>query len=208
MMQLIPAIARNWQQDREKLSGNISRIKDYLDRTNTKRMGDFPDESILNDGFAQFLKRYDNEYGGFGKAPKFPSPQDFIFLLRYYHKTKDESALLIVENTLKHMRRGGIWDHIGFGFHRYSTDREWLTPHFEKMLYDQAMLALAYLETYQITRNEFYAETARDIFTYILRDMTSPEGGFYSAEDADSEGEEGLFYLLTIDEIKQILGNE
>jgi len=208
MMQLIPAIARNWQQDREKLSGNISRIKDYLDRTNTKRMGDFPDESILNDGFAQFLKRYDNEYGGFGKAPKFPSPQDFIFLLRYYHKTKDESALLIVENTLKHMRRGGIWDHIGFGFHRYSTDREWLTPHFEKMLYDQAMLALAYLETYQITRNEFYAETARDIFTYILRDMTSPEGGFYSAEDADSEGEEGLFYLWTMDEIKQILGNE
>lgn len=207
MMQLIPAIARNWEQDREKLSGNISKIKDYLARTNTKPIGDFPDESILSDGFTQFLGRYDHEFGGFGKAPKFPSPQDFIFLLRYYHQTKDESALLIVENTLKHMRRGGIWDHIGFGFHRYSTDREWLVPHFEKMLYDQAMLALAYLETYQVTGNEFYAETAREIFTYILRDMTSAEGGFYSAEDADSEGEEGLFYLWTLDEVKQILGD-
>ncbi len=171
-------------------------------------MGDFPDESVLKDGFSQFLKRYDHEFGGFGKAPKFPSPQDFIFLLKYYHKTKDESALIMVENSLKHMRRGGIWDHIGFGFHRYSTDREWLTPHFEKMLYDQAMLSLAYLETYQITGNEFYAETARDIFTYVLRDMTSPEGGFYSAEDADSEGEEGLFYLWTVDEVNQILGIE
>ena len=208
MMQLIPSIAKNWQQDRENLFGNISKIKDYLKRTNTKSMGDFPDESVLKDGFSQFLKRYDHEFGGFGKAPKFPSPQDFIFLLKYYHKTKDESALIMVENSLKHMRRGGIWDHIGFGFHRYSTDREWLTPHFEKMLYDQAMLSLAYLETYQITGNEFYAETARDIFTYVLRDMTSPEGGFYSAEDADSEGEEGLFYLWTVDEVNQILGIE
>ena len=208
MMQLIPAIARNWQQDREKLSGNISQIKEYLEKTNTKPLGDFPNESILNDGFSQFLKRYDHEFGGFGKAPKFPSPQDFIFLLRYYHKTKDESALIMVENTLKHMQKGGIWDHIGFGFHRYSTDQEWLTPHFEKMLYDQAMLSLAYLETYQITGNKFYAETAQDIFTYVLRDMTSTEGGFYSAEDADSEGEEGLFYLWTLDEVNQILGIE
>ena len=208
MMQLIPSIAKNWQQDRENLFVNISKIKDYLKRTNTKSMGDFPDESVLKDGFSQFLKRYDHEFGGFGKAPKFPSPQDFIFLLRYYHKTKDESALIMVENTLKHMWQGGIWDHIGFGFHRYSTDREWLTPHFEKMLYDQAMLSLAYLETYQITGNEFYAETARNIFAYVLRDMTSPEGGFYSAEDADSEGEEGLFYLWTIDEVKQILGTD
>ena len=208
MMQLIPSIAKNWQQDRENLFGNISKIMDYLKRTNTKSMGDFPDESVLKDGFSQFLKRYDHEYGGFGKAPKFPSPQDFIFLLKYYHKTKDESALIMVENSLKHMRRGGIWDHIGFGFHRYSTDREWLTPHFEKMLYDQAMLSLAYLETYQITGNEFYAEIARDIFTYVLRDMTSPGGGFYSAEDADSEGEEGLFYLWTVDEVNHILGIE
>jgi len=208
MMQLIPSIAKNWQQDRENLFGNISKIMDYLKRTNTKSMGDFPDESVLKDGFSQFLKRYDHEFGGFGKAPKFPSPQDFIFLLKYYHKTKDESALIMVENSLKHMRRGGIWDHIGFGFHRYSTDREWLTPHFEKMLYDQAMLSLAYLETYQITGNEFYAEIARDIFTYVLRDMTSPGGGFYSAEDADSEGEEGLFYLWTVDEVNHILGIE
>ena len=207
MMQLIPAIARNWQQDREKLSGNISKIKEHLKRSNSKTIGEFPDESLLVKGYSQFLKRYDHEFGGFGNAPKFPSPQDFIFLLRYYHETKDESALQIVENSLKHMRRGGIWDHIGFGFHRYSTDRKWLVPHFEKMLYDQAMLSMTYLETYQVTENNFYAETAREIFTYILRDMTSPEGGFFSAEDADSEGEEGLFYLWTIDEVKQILGD-
>jgi len=208
MMQLLPAIASNWQNDREKLSGNISKIKDYLEQTNTKTIGDFPEQSILNDGFSQFQQRYDHEFGGFSTAPKFPSPQDFIFLLRYYHETKDEAPLQMVENTLQHMRQGGIWDHIGFGFHRYSTDKHWLVPHFEKMLYDQAMLAMAYLETYQVTKNEFYAETAREIFTYVLRDMTSPEGGFYSAEDADSEGEEGLFYLWTVEEIKSILGED
>jgi hypothetical protein len=208
MMQLIPAIARNWEQDREKLTGNISKIKDYLERTNSKKMGEFPNSTLINDGFTQFLQRYDHEFGGFGNAPKFPSPQDYIFLLRYYQKTKDETALQMVENSLKHMRRGGIWDHVGFGFHRYSTDQKWLVPHFEKMLYDQAMLSLAFIETYQATHNELYAKTIREIFTYVLRDMTSPEGGFYSAEDADSEGEEGLFYLWTIDEIKQVLGDQ
>jgi len=208
MMQLIPAIARNWELDREKLSGNISKIMEYLERTNSKKMGEYPNSTLINDGFTQCLQRYDHEFGGFGTAPKFPSPQDYIFLLRYYQKTQDETALQIVENSLKHMRRGGIWDHVGFGFHRYSTDQEWLVPHFEKMLYDQAMLSLAYIETYQATHNEMYAKTIREIFTYVLRDMTSPEGGFYSAEDADSEGEEGLFYLWTVDEINHILGDQ
>ena len=131
--------------------------------------------------------------------------QQLLFLLRYWKRTGDASALDMVEKTLQALRRGGIYDHVGFGFHRYSTDAEWLVPHFEKMLYDQAMLALAYLEAYQATGEEQYARTAEEIFTYVLRDMTSPQGGFYSAEDADSEGEEGKFYVWNVEEIWRIL---
>ena len=114
----------------------------------------------------------------------------------------------MVEKTLTAMRMGGIWDHVGFGFHRYSTDQQWLLPHFEKMLYDQALIAQAYLETYQITRNPFYAQTAEEIFAYVLRDMTSPEGAFFSAEDADSEGEEGKFYVWHVDEFQKVLDGD
>jgi len=127
---------------------------------------------------------------------------------RYWKRTNDRKALNIVEKTLQAMRYGGIYDHIGFGFHRYSTDQQWLVPHFEKMLYDQALLAVAYTEAYQVTKKTEYAETAREIFTYVMRDMTSPEGAFYSAEDADSEGEEGKFYLWTNDEIQKVLSQE
>ena len=135
-------------------------------------------------------------------APKFPTPHRLLFLLRCYHRTDNPQALEMVEKTLTAMRLGGIWDHVGFGFHRYATDRTWLLPHFEKMLYDQALLALAYLEAFQITRNGFYAETARLIFEYVLRDMTDADGGFYTAEDADSEGEEGKFYVWSEEELK------
>src|SRR5699024_9813486 len=138
----------------------------------------------------------------------FPRPHDFLFLLRYGKKNNEPFALSMVEHTLEAMRRGGIYDQIGFGFARYSVDRHWLVPHFEKMLYDNALLAYAYLETYQVTRKDFYAETAREIFTYVLRDMTSPEGGFYSAEDADSEGVEGKFYVWTPEEVREVLGEE
>lgn len=117
--------------------------------------------------------------------------------MRYHTRNSKSQALQMVEKTLGSMRRGGIYDHIGFGFHRYATDELWIVPHFEKMLYDQALLALAYLEAYQLTRKEEYAQTAREIFTYVLRDMTSAGGGFYCAEDADSEGAEGKFYLWT-----------
>ncbi|HHV30760.1 thioredoxin domain-containing protein [Acetivibrio mesophilus] len=164
-------------------------------------------EDIFEDAFSQFKYDFDNIHGGFGSAPKFPTPHNLYFLLRYWHKTKDEYALNMVEKTLNSMYSGGIYDHIGFGFSRYSTDKKWLVPHFEKMLYDNALLAIAYLETYQATRDEKYADIAKQIFTYVLRDMTSPEGGFYSAEDADSEGEEGKFYVWSPDEIKEILGD-
>ena len=120
----------------------------------------------------------------------------------------DKTSLLMVEKTLQEMRLGGIFDHVGFGFHRYSTDTEWILPHFEKMLYDQAMLTLAFTEAYQITKNQLYKDTAEEILHYVQRDMTDKRGGFYSAEDADSEGEEGLFYLWTVEEIKNILSDE
>tara|TARA_B100002003_G_scaffold2170_1_gene2057 strand:+ start:157 stop:2271 length:2115 start_codon:yes stop_codon:yes gene_type:complete len=208
MLQLLPIINDAWTNKHAEIMKSVEQVKSYLVRANTRKLGDALDPKILETAYDDFVKRFDQDKGGFGKAPKFPSPHNLTYLLRYYHRTKNQNALLMVETTLKNMRLGGIYDHIGFGFHRYSTDKKWLVPHFEKMLYDQAMLAMAYLETYQITKNEFYASTAKEIFTYVLRDMTSPEGGFYSAEDADSEGEEGKFYVWTNKEITDILGEE
>ena len=148
---------------------------------------------------------FDRTFGGFGQAPKFPSPHNFFFLLRYWKRTGDAQALRMVEHTLQNMRHGGIYDQIGFGFHRYSTDARWIVPHFEKMLYDQALMALAFIELYQATGKNEYEISAREIFTYVLRDMTDDQGGFYCAEDADSEGVEGKFYLWTEEEIRSIL---
>lgn len=165
-------------------------------------------EELLEKGYKYYLQSFDSTYGGFGTAPKFPTPHNLLFLMRYYQKTGSRQALNMVEKTLEYMYRGGINDHIGFGFSRYSTDRKWLVPHFEKMLYDNALLALAYLEAYSITGTAFYADAARQIFSYVLRDMTDPEGGFYSAEDADSEGVEGKFYVWTPSEISAVLGEK
>ena len=151
---------------------------------------------------------YDEEYAGFGRAPKFPSPHHLTFLLRYWKRTGNAIAQEMVERTLEAMRMGGIYDHIGYGTHRYSTDRQWLLPHFEKMLYDQSMIVIALAEAYQATGKSEYKSTAKEILSYLERDMISEEGGFYSAEDADSEGEEGKFYLWTTSEIESILGKE
>jgi len=208
LMELLPKIAAAWQNDRQKVLTSADQITQHVVGLSNRPPGAKLDPEILDQALQFFAGAYDPEYGGFGKSPKFPSPHQLNFLLRRYHHTKDEQALAMVEKTLTRMRFGGIYDQLGFGFHRYSTDARWLVPHFEKMLYDQAMLVMAYIEAYQATGKDFYARVAEEIITYVLRDMMSPEGGFYSAEDADSEGVEGKFYLWTPLEIKSLVGEK
>jgi uncharacterized protein YyaL (SSP411 family) len=208
MMELLPKIAEAWRNDRQKVLTSADQITQHVIRLSSRQPGTKLDQEILGQARQFFVQAYDPEYGGFVKSPKFPSPHQLNFLLRRYYHTRDAQALAMVEKTLTQMRLGGIYDQLGFGFHRYSTDARWLVPHFEKMLYDQAMLIMAYTEAYQATGKAFYAMVAEEIITYVLRDMTSAQGGFYSAEDADSEGIEGKFYLWTPKEIKTLLGEK
>lgn len=208
MLELIPRISELWTQHKDDILQSADQFVEALKKNAHHKAGETPNERTLESAFDQFNITFDARFGGFGQAPKFPSPHNLMFLLRYWKRTNNPRALEMVEKTLTEMRKGGVYDHVGYGFHRYSTDSQWLLPHFEKMLYDQAMLAIAYLEAYQATRKEAYARTAREIFEYVLRDMTDPGGGFYSAEDADSEGEEGKFYVWSIEEIREILGED
>lgn len=205
MMDLVPRIKEVWDTQHDEILKSADKITASLNQIAHDASGPELDKSTLKTAYDQLTGRYSEQYGGFGNAPKFPSSQNLLFLLRYWQSTNDEKALRMVVKTLQSMQNGGIYDHVGFGFHRYSTDSHWLVPHFEKMLYDQAMLAMAYTEAYQATGINEFEETAKEIFTYVLRDMTDKEGGFYSAEDADSEGVEGKFYVWTEDEIRQTL---
>ena len=172
------------------------------------------DQAILERGFHMFRRTFDAHLGGFGGAPKFPRPSVFNFLLRYWQRTRNREALDMVLLTLREMAKGGMNDQLGGGFHRYSVDERWFVPHFEKMLYDQGQLAVTYLQAFQITGDTQYAATARGILDYVMRDMTDSEGGFYSAEDADSVIDpedpavkgEGAFYIWTAEEIRDLLG--
>lgn len=208
MLTLVPRIKEVWTKQHNEVLDSANQITSALQQGAKESHGEELDISTLKTAYNQLSQGFDSVHGGFGNAPKFPTPHNLLFLLRYWKRSGDGEALKIVEKTLQAMRQGGIYDHIGLGFHRYSTDAEWFLPHFEKMLYDQAMTGMAYIEAYQATGKEEYEKTAREIFTYVLRDMTSQGGGFYSAEDADSEGEEGKFYLWTEGEIRQILGKD
>lgn len=208
MLELIPRIKKMWMERREEVKKSAGEIVSLLKRAGEMTQAGNISEDIIDDAYEELRSLFDEEYGGFGPAPKFPMPHQLLFLLRYWREKGQEKALDMVVTTLKAMRCGGIYDHLGYGFHRYSTDEKWLLPHFEKMLYDQALLAIAYIEAYQATNDSVFMQTSREIFNYVLRDMTAPEGGFYSAEDADSEGEEGLFYLWTMDEFIETIGKE
>jgi uncharacterized protein YyaL (SSP411 family) len=205
LIDLIKRIKELWNTQREELLNSAEKITFSLQNIDQESPGEKFSKETLKKAYRQLSIQYDNKNGGFGDRPKFPTPHNLIFLLRYWKRTGDQKALEMVEKTLQSMRKGGIYDHIGFGFHRYSTDSIWLVPHFEKMLYDQALIAIAYIETYQATGKDLYKRSAQEIFSYVLRDMLSPEGGFYSAEDADSEGEEGKFYVWTLEELSKIL---
>jgi len=163
---------------------------------------------VLRKVSEQLQSMFDPVNGGFGTAPKFPQPTNLSMLLSYWRRTGDAHALEMVEKTLDAMVAGGICDQLGGGFHRYSTDANWLVPHFEKMLYDQALLSKTYIQAYKVTRNRRYAEIAVGVFDYVLRDMADPAGGFYSAEDADSEGAEGTFYLWEPEQITSIMDSD
>ncbi len=208
MLQLLPRLNELWRNKKSDLLKSAEEISNAVKKNSEISGSENLDEQVFKRAFIDLKNRYDSKFGGFGTAPKFPTPHNLTFLLRYFKRYKDESALQMAEQTLMQMRLGGIYDHIGFGFHRYSTDQKWLVPHFEKMLYDQALISPAYVELFQITKNAFYKQAAEEIFEYVLRDMTNSKGGFYSAEDADSEGEEGKFYLWMKDEVQSLLGDD
>ncbi|HKK28269.1 MAG TPA: thioredoxin domain-containing protein [Gemmatimonadota bacterium] len=207
-LQLLRGVAGAWEERREDVLSGAARAVDVLGRVSGGEPGDLLDEEVMEAALAHFEARFDETHGGFGGAPKFPSPHVLLFLLRHAERTGHAPARDMVVRTLNAMRRGGIFDQVGFGFHRYSTDARWLVPHFEKMLYDQALLALAYLEGARAAGERRFEEVAREVLTYVSRDLADPEGGFHAAEDADSEGGEGAFYTWTLEELDDALGAE
>jgi uncharacterized protein YyaL (SSP411 family) len=203
IIDVLTGLAQMWREDRENLLASSQAVSRSLDARPER--GRSPQRNMLDAGYQELLLRYDRVSGGFGPAPKFPLPHNLLFLLRYYRLKEERKALEMVEKTLRSLAMGGICDQVGHGFHRYSTDAGWLVPHFEKMLYDQALLVLAFTEAFQVTGDPFYKQVARETLAYVDREMTSPEGAFFSAQDADTAGEEGGYYLWTRAELEELL---
>ena len=206
LIQIIDALGSAWKDQPEKIKLVSSTVRKFIeagDRISTQTVT--LDETMMKDFYKKFVISYDEVNGGFGLAPKFPPTMKLRLLLRIAQRTGDKHAIKMMASTLKHMARGGIYDHLAGGFHRYSTDDIWLVPHFEKMLYDQAALTMVYLEGYQVTENKVFESVVRGVLDYVLKDMTGPKGGFYSAEDADSEGEEGTYYVWSDAELRNLL---
>jgi uncharacterized protein YyaL (SSP411 family) len=208
IIELLEKIDEFWKNNREAVLENCSQVVEGLSKAVEPFAGTLQSDQVMAKAFQVLLKTYDNEWAGFGGAPKFPLPHYLSFLLRSWKTSKAVNTLWMSEDTLKMIRRGGIFDQIGFGVHRYAVDKKWLIPHFEKMLYDQAMLAHAYLDAFQATGDNQFRTVAEELFTFVLDEMTSPEGGFYSALDADTKGVEGEFYTWTQQEILSVLGEE
>ncbi len=208
IIDVLEKIAEAWRTNRDAVEINCQAYIKNLAASAEPTAAAIPGRSINEDVYRHLERIYDRDWGGFGSAPKFPRPLFLSFLLAHWKNVKNERVLDMAERTLGMMRTGGIYDQLGFGFHRYSVDRYWLVPHFEKMLYDQGMLAFVYLEAFQITGKPFYRDVAEEIFAYARREMTSPEGGVYSAQDADSEGVEGKYYVWTPAEVEAVLGPE
>ncbi len=210
LIQILEQVKTAWQNNRDELVTNSQKIINQVQRTQeftqTEEVNTDHLEKLLKETVASLQHNFDQEYGGFGTSPKFPRPHNLMFLLRYSKLMGDQQPLEMVTETLDNLYRGGIYDQIGGGFARYSTDQKWLVPHFEKMLYDNALLTIVYLEAYQATNDQNYAVVAEETLEYLMREMQSPTGGFYSAEDADTEQGEGAFYLWSKKKVEELLG--
>lgn len=205
--ELLTAIITEWNTNKEKLLESAEKIIAHLKNVGTPKKSRM-ESDLIQDALQIFEHIFDKKYGGFGDAPKFPTPHNLLFLMLFAVQNNNANVLKMAEKTLVQMRKGGIFDHIGYGFSRYSTDKYYLAPHFEKMLYDNALLIIAYASAYHITTHQLYLDTAEKTAEYVIREMTSEKGGFYSAQDADSEGVEGKYYTFSYDEILALLGEE
>lgn len=208
ILELANGIKELWKEGREDVEAKADEIISNMKRVVRQQSGDVINEETIRRTYDSLRSNFDSENGGFGVSPKFPSPHNLLFLMRYYNRFGDEKSLEMVEKTLMRMRLGGIYDQLGFGFHRYSTDSGWFLPHFEKMIYDQALLMMSYTDAFVLTGNDFYKHVSDEILEFLEREMVDEDGGFYSAIDADSENEEGKYYTWKWDEIIRVLGND
>ena len=205
LMSLLEQADRRWRENRGQLISVGDMLTEHLCQKEAVRP-DAPSRALVEKGVALFAQSFDRQWGGFGQAPKFPTAHNLLFLLRYARLTQDRQAQEMAELTLEHMYRGGLFDHVGGGFSRYSTDRQWLVPHFEKMLYDNALLALAYTEAWTQTHRAYCRDVVCRTLDYVLTELTDPQGGFYCGQDADSDGVEGKYYVFSPEEIASVVG--